>query len=393
MTFVILLEHSRKISSLLRPNINITLGVVGVTAAANDNMTFRLDAKNISLTYPKCDLTRERVLGFLKLLGGDNYRGGAACIEAHSDGTPHVHAYLRLSNKRCFRDPRAFDIDGYHANIQPCRNPKHWLNYLRKEDKSPGLDGDLDDLLSSAKPKERLTDVIARRIESGDNSAAIFESFPGFYMMNKRKIEELQEFMVRKRQKLDKLDWEEACSKLAEAQVEAQQVSDWLMENIKKPRKLRTPQLWIQGPPGSGKTSLIEELAKYLSVFYVPMDDGKYLDGFSDDYDLIVFDEMKSQFKLTFLNQFIVGSPMMVNVKGAMVLKQKNTPVMFLSNYGVMSAYKKMTPALEAFLDRLLMVNITSLHSLNQILESASTAQKTGSTVPATATTPPSPSN
>jgi len=123
------------------------------------------------------------------------------------------------------------------------------------------------------------------------------------------------------------------------------------------------------------------------------MDGDSFLDGFQDDYDLIVFDEMKSQFKLTFLNQFIVGSTMSVNVKGAKILKTKNTPVMFLSNYGVMSAYTKMTPALEAFMDRLLIVQCTSLHSLNQILESASNVPKTGSIVPATDTNPPSPSN
>lgn len=356
-------------------------------------MSFRIDAKNIALTYPKCDLTRERVLGFLQLLGGDNYRGASASIEQHADGTPHVHAYLRLYSKRCFRDPRTFDIDGHHANIQPCRNAKHWINYIRKEDQSALMDGDLDDLLGNPKPKERISDVVARRIESGDSSAAIFESFPGFYLMNKRKIEELQDFMVRKRQKLDKLDWEEACSKLAETQTEAQQVTDWLMDNIKKPRKLRQPQLWLQGPPGSGKTSLVQQLERFLSVFYVPMDGDSFLDGFQDDFDLIVFDEMKSQFKLTWLNQFIVGSTMSVNVKGAKILKTKNTPVMFLSNYGVMSAYTKMTPALEAFMDRLLIVQCTSLHSLNQILESVSIVPKTGSTVPATDTNPHSPSN
>lgn len=381
-------ESSRTFWKNLRPNINITLGVVGVTASSKtQQMTFRLDAKNIALTYPKCDLTRERVLGFLQLLGGDKYQGACASIERHADGTPHIHAYLRLSSKRCFRDPRTFDIDGHHANFQPCRNPKHWLNYIRKEDQSALMDGDLADLLGGPKPKERLTDVIARRIESGDSSASIFEDFPGFYLMNKRKIEELQDFMVRKRQKLDKLDWEEACSKLAETQVEAQEVSDWLVANIKKPRKLRQPQLWLQGPPGSGKTTLVQELERFLSVFYVPMDGDSFLDGFQDDYDLIVFDEMKSQFKLTWLNQFIVGSTMSVNVKGAKILKTKNTPVMFLSNYGVLSAYKNMTPALEAFMDRLLIVHCTSLHQLNQSL--ASIVVKTSACASIPASTPP----
>lgn len=349
-------------------------------------MSFRIDIKNVGLTYPKCDLTRERVLGFLQLLGGDNYQGCCVAIEQHADGSPHIHAYLRLHTKRCFRDARAFDIDSFHPNITGVRNARKWLTYIRKEDTNALMDGDLEDLLNTTVPKERVTDVIARRIESGESTDDIFNSHPGFYLMNKRKIEELQDFMVRKRQRLDKLDWEQACSALAEAQLEADEIElrDWLVANIKKPRPLRTPQLWLNGPPASGKTTLVMELERYLSVFYVPMDGDTFLDGFSDDYDLIVFDEMKSQFKLTWLNQFIVGSTMSVNVKGAKILKTRNVPVIFLTNYGLLSAYSKITPALEAFQSRLLILHCTSLHPINQVLAShALTVQKTSTSAAA----------
>ena len=109
------------------------------------------------------------------------------------------------------------------------------------------------------------------------------------------------------------------------------------------------------------------ELEKYLKVFWVPMDGDGFIDGFQDEYDLIVFDEFKSQFKLTWLNQFIVGSPMSVNVKGAKTTKVKNTPVIFLSNFGICQSYKE-SPAREAFMDRLKIVHFTSLHQLNSLM-------------------------
>lgn len=359
-------------------------------------MSFRIDLKNVGLTYPQCDLTRERVLECLRILGGDKYQACIVAQENHADGNKHIHAYLRLSAKRCFRDPRAFDIDGYHPNIQGLRHARKWVQYIRKEDPNVAMDGDYLDLISGEKPKQRITDDVARRIESGATSDDIFSEYPGFYLMNKRKIEELQEFMVRKRQRLDKLDWEEACARLADAQLEAGEIEvrDWLVENIKQPRAQRQKQLWIQSQPGAGKTSLILVLERYLAVFVMPMDGDKFYDGFHDNYDLIVFDEMKSQFTLTWLNSFIDGSKPMINLKGSKVQKTRNVPVIFLTNYGVLSAYSKMSPSLEAFLDRLQTVQCTSLHAINQILTPpVSTVEKIGSDapVPVTTTEPPGP--
>lgn len=353
--------------------------------------TFRLDAKHIGLTYPKCDLTRQRVLDALRSIGGDNYRCAIVCIEQHKDGTNHIHAYLCLSKCRHFRDPRVFDIDGFHANIQGLRSPKRWVDYIQKEDKSFLVDGDTGSLLTGVRPKERITDAIAARLDAGATREEIYADFPGFYLMNKRKVDELCEWVVNKRLNSGKKDWTECLARLIHARQEPLEpetqlaVAEWLIDNIHTERKLRTKQLWLTGPPGSGKTSLVMELEKYLRVFWAPMDGDGFLDGFSNDYDLIVFDEMKSQYKLTWLNQFIVGSPMPVNVKGAKITKVKNTPVIFLSNYGPCQAYKKMTPQLEAFLDRLTIVLSTSLFQLNTFMSTPlASATSADTTTPTT---------
>lgn len=354
--------------------------------------TFRLDAKHVGLTYPKCDLTRERLLDALRILGGDQYCGSVIAIEQHKDGTPHLHAYLRLSKCRHFRDASVFDVDGFHPNIQGLRSPKHWIAYVQKEDASALVDGDLAGFLSSVRPKERITDTIATRLDAGATREEIYADYPGFYLMNKRKIDDLCEWVVNKRLNTGKKDWTECLARLIDArqaplEPETQlAVAEWLIDNVKpsEPRKLRSKSLWLTGSPGCGKTSLVMELEKYLRVFWVPMDGDGFLDGFNNDYDLIVFDEMKSQYKLTWLNQFIVGSPMAVNVKGSKITKIKNIPVIFLSNYGPCQAYKTMSPQLEAFLDRLLVVLCTSIHQLNAI---ASTTELSAPVAPASTPT------
>lgn len=353
---------------------------------------FRIDAKHIGLTYPQCDLTRERVLDSLRSTVGDKYVCSIIAIEQHADGTPHIHAYLGVSSKRCIRDPRLFDIDGFHANIQGLRVPKNWCRYIQKEDKSCLMDGAVSELLSGPPPKERISDAIAARLDAGATRDEIYAEYPGFYLMNKRKVDDMCDWIVSKRLNTGKKDWSECLARLIDSRLspmtpESQlDLAGWLIENIKVPRKLRQPQLWLHGPPGCGKTTLVMELEKYLRVYWVPMDCNGFFDGFSDDYDLIVFDEMKSQFKLTLLNQLICGGPMRLNQKGTSVQKTKNPPVMFLSNYGPAAAYKTLSPQFDAFMDRIIPVHCTSLHQLNQIVQSVTNHS-------ASVSTPSSPQN
>jgi hypothetical protein len=356
-------------------------------------MTFRIDAKHIGLTYPQCDLTRERVLESLRSLVGNKYRGAIIAQEKHADGGFHIHAYLCLSRPRNFRDASLFDIDGFHPNIQGLRSPKHWVLYVQKEDTAPLVDGNVETLLGSAPPKQRVSDAIAARLDAGATRDEIYAEFPGFYLMNKRKVDEMCEWIVAKRLNTGKKDWSECLARLIDARQQPMEpetqieLAEWLIDNVKTERKLRQKQLWLTGPPGCGKTTLVMNLEKYLRVYWVPMDCGGFFDGFSDDYDLIVFDEMKSQFKLTLLNQMICGGPIRLNLKGASTLKTRNIPCIFLSNYGPCLAYKTQSPQLEAFLDRITVIHSTSLHQLNDFV----TASPNGPMPVATSATPTGP--
>lgn len=314
---------------------------------------FQLRCKNVALTYPQCDLDKQYVYEQLLRRGGDNLAGLLVAVERHADGNPHFHAFLRFNDALSTRDPRYFDIDGHHPNAQSCRSPRAWIRYCLKEDPEP-LSRGVE--LGPQSTGERLSDVIARRLDSGDSLAQICQVNPGFLLLNMRKALDFQSFATRQRIRREKSDYN-LVSPVRPGNAGSGPLAEWLNGNIRTERPLRSKQLWLHSPPGAGKTTLIMELEKYISVYWVPMD-MDFLEGFDDDYDLIVFDEMKNQKKLTWLNHFIVGSPMVVNIKGASVQKKRNVPVIFCSNQHPEVAYPKDTPQRDAFLDRLEIIHV-----------------------------------
>lgn len=94
---------------------------------------FTFDGRDVFLTYPQSrELSRERVRDFL-LVNLSVRRFLVAC-EPHVDGNPHIHAYAGWETRRRFTDPRIFDVDGHHPNIQKPRSSKAVAEYCRKQD-------------------------------------------------------------------------------------------------------------------------------------------------------------------------------------------------------------------------------------------------------------------
>lgn len=58
---------------------------------------FRLSATSLFLTYPQCAVSKEDALRQLKEIVP--VEKALVAEEAHEDGTPHVHAYLKLSKR------------------------------------------------------------------------------------------------------------------------------------------------------------------------------------------------------------------------------------------------------------------------------------------------------
>lgn len=99
---------------------------------------FRLSAKHLFLTYPKCTLTPENVLEKLTVaIQPYEIVEYIVARELHEDGTPHIHAYLQLDRKCNIRGATQLDVSDdaentFHGNYQPCRNPTFTKRYVRK---------------------------------------------------------------------------------------------------------------------------------------------------------------------------------------------------------------------------------------------------------------------
>lgn len=93
--------------------------------------TFVFRSRYALLTYAQCEgLDHWSVLEHLSAIP-------AECIigrEAHADGGTHLHAFCDFGERFYTGNPRRFDVEGYHPNIQPFgRTPEKGWDYACKE--------------------------------------------------------------------------------------------------------------------------------------------------------------------------------------------------------------------------------------------------------------------
>jgi hypothetical protein len=124
--------------------------------------TFRLNAKNLFLTYPRCPLTREQVREQIQqkfearglidyLIVQENHFDGNIrnTQELNSNNLEttsnlfgqHIHVMVRLNKKVNYRKPEALDLMGppekekIHGFYESVRNMENLVTYLKKEDR------------------------------------------------------------------------------------------------------------------------------------------------------------------------------------------------------------------------------------------------------------------
>lgn len=93
---------------------------------------FEFHARRYFLTYPQCELEKERARELLGGIFGGPFRYIIG-RETHQDGAHHLHAYLEFDNPKRVRRCDYFDIDGHHPNIQTVRHPIQCQEYCTKE--------------------------------------------------------------------------------------------------------------------------------------------------------------------------------------------------------------------------------------------------------------------
>lgn len=327
---------------------------------------FRLSAKDLFLTYPKCSVSPTLCLSLVaKYLEGTCRSGikilhGVAVREYHDDGEPHLHVFLAL-DKRCnIVNPNALDLvmdpgEVFHGNYQSCRDKKRVVDYIRKSnpivtdiDFLGGSDAlmaylvpkgkkqvvaDVMDLLKSGKTLTQIgmdnRELLGTCVLHGDKVEAFFNK----WVLENAKPELVVSCFLPPPRPQDPHD---------PAHGPNVRLAAWLQTNLfdlKGIRPLRTKQLWISGAHHTGKTSLLCDLQKMFRCYVVPLHEN-FHDFYDDNrYDLILFDEFRGQKTITEMNSFVDGSTLTMKKKGGQVMKKKNLPVIVASNYSIPDCY------------------------------------------------------
>lgn len=289
---------------------------------------FRLNCKNLFLTWPKNDCDPAQVCqNLINHFGVDKMSYVCVSQEDHEDGTPHLHALVCLKQKCDITSATNLDKigGGKHGNYQSARNVIQVHDYVKKGGTF------IEHGSCPVKPNETKSKAAAQALLAGKPLEHVIEMDPGFALLHLRTIKEfsneVQMMKLKKKPKPPPLTY-----------------SAWghLIE-IGYPREFKQKQYWIWGSPNTGKTSFINDLLlSGFNGYQIPLNDDhcEWEDGV---YDFAYVDEFHGQLSITFLNQFLQGSALKMNVKGRSTYKRTNIPTFILSNFSPDRAWKNVS--------------------------------------------------
>ena len=107
----------------------------------------------------------------------------------------------------------------------------------------------------------------------------------------------------------------------------------WLGDNLEKDRPIRTVQLLLVGPPGSGKTSFVSSLSEFCKVYVLPLRKDDFSRA-STSVDFWFIDELTpKRMSPEVLNIILDGSSTDLDAKfGHLFEKRKNIPIIMCCN-------------------------------------------------------------
>lgn len=345
---------------------------------------FQLNSQKLFLTYPRCPLKKEEVLKELKAIFnslGASVESLCVAEEEHAltgddqlgQGETtgrHIHALVLLSSTLRIRNARFADISGYHGRYEGVRSVKAVAKYIQKDGVYivEGVDPFKNGTVSSGAVSARVTKLIMDGAEVADLLSDKEDLAQCSYVMkNLRTILQFQSFCRRNTEEgLKDLVWSQAARLVKEkpiaslTSVESKmiQVINWVSSCYKVTLPFKTPQLYLKSISDHGKTSFALKLMSFFKIFWAGT--GMHLyDDFNAKFEMCVFDEfhIKNIPNVRTLNQFLDGQVMSVPCRYNNVLKARNIPCLFLSNYSPDQLFKDST-ALSAFKSRILYIEI-----------------------------------
>lgn len=300
-------------------------------------MPFRLACQAALLTYPQCDKTKDSLLLNITLAQWPKpILWAVVSQEKHKDGSPHLHAIVRWEERIDIKDanPILDGLCGQHGDYKPVgKGVNKTIAYVVK-DGDYVTHGPVPDWTA----KINIQTETAKMLLEGKTYNDIVEAYPGYAMVQKRKLQDFEAYCSRKRAADALQVWIPPTTDSSDYNV--QLIAEWLSTNIKKKRAPRQKQLFITGPPGVGKTRLIAQLSAFLRVYHIPKEEDYYDFWENGAYDLAVLDEFKHHKRIQWLNSWLDGSIMCLKIKGAQLMKNQNVPTIILSNFTMEEMYK-----------------------------------------------------
>lgn len=331
---------------------------------------FQMRAKKFYLTFPQCTKSKEHCSN---IICGQfpNYKFIIVAAEMGANNqNPHLHIVISLKDIFYTSDPHYWDfVTGQHGNYQVCKDIYKVIKYITKDNDFIEVGINTKAYLKSRKCKSSYGfELCAISIRAGKTKDQIDDENPGFMMHNQDKIDKYIVYQEKKKYKIsqkNKLIWKDLS--LFGLPSEHYDLAVWLNHNLNGPeREHKQEQLWLWGPTDIGKSYLIRNLEKYFRIYPVDVL-GKGFDDYNDDdFDIVVFDEFKGQKTITTMNSFVEGGRYHVHRRYNNVYKDKNLPVIVLSNYSIEGAYYKTAQEDPSRLDPL-KTRFTVIHFENPI--------------------------
>jgi hypothetical protein len=146
---------------------------------------FRLQAKNVFLTFAQCPISKERALVLLS--EKKTIEEYVIAEELHEDGNKHLHCFLKFATKLHTRDARFFDLTDdevvYHPNITKPRSVKNVIQYIEKDNNYLSSDG-IKRLLN----KKSWGEIKANATSTVEYLNGIAEHYPRDYALNYERL-------------------------------------------------------------------------------------------------------------------------------------------------------------------------------------------------------------
>nr|ACY79456.1 Rep [Sweet potato leaf curl virus] len=142
--------------------------------------SFKINAKNYFLTYPKCSLSKEEALTQLQNLNTPvNKKFIKICRELHEDGEPHLHVLLQFEGKFQCKNQRFFDLVSptrsahFHPNIQGAKSSSDVKSYVDKDGDTIEWGEFQIDGRSARGGQQTANDAYAQALNTGSKEAAL----------------------------------------------------------------------------------------------------------------------------------------------------------------------------------------------------------------------------